>query len=351
MGLINLMDKRRVIRIVIVIISILILGGSYYAWNHSLFGNTLVKPTIASNGSAISEESQNSSEGAKKETPNPTSVVSGNSDGISCGSAGPMNVFVLGIDRHEQSDAIRLINIDYLTPKVTLLSIPRDLWVQIPNLENQGINEGRINSAYGYGEYYLGKGEGVNEFAATISKNFDITFDHYLVLYDTAFVSIVDEIGGIDITLTEPVDGTNQPFDGTREYLPYFAAGTHHMDGITALKFIKIRYQDSDLHRVDRQSQVIMEIYRKLMQPGNQLRIPKLVFQMLNNHFVTTDLSLADFSQILCFARNIESSDINFRSLPNELYSGSISNEGGDVLIPSSQVAAYIQGIFKDKSK
>lgn len=341
-------NKKPLTRFLLVIILIIIIGGFAYIWDHSIFGADIDRSLISATSTIpkISRSSSNLSEAKNLLVTPPTENSTARSK---CGNSESMSIFVLGIDRHEQTDVIRLVNIDFTIPKVSVLSVPRDLWVLIPNLEANRIMEGRINSAYGYGEYFTGKGEGPKEFASTLSTNFGVTFEHYLTLHDSAFVTLVDDIGGIDITLKEPVDGTNQPFDGTTEYLPYFDAGIHHMDGITALKFTKIRYQDSDKIRVDRQSQVIMEIFKKVTQPANRILIPKIAYHLLTENFVSTDLTLSEISDLICLAQSMNTKDLSFHSLPTEYYSNSISSEGGSILLPSPQLSGYIQDYFSGK--
>ena len=110
-----------------------------------------------------------------------------------------------------------VVRIDFIDQQISVLSIPRDLWVQIPDLAEHDITEGRINASYGYGEYFNGEVGGVISFANTLYTNYNVTFDHYLVVHFDSFEKIIDQIGGVDITLDQPLDGTLQ---GGRFSLP-----------------------------------------------------------------------------------------------------------------------------------
>ena len=68
-----------------------------------------------------------------------------------------MSVLVLGVDKVSQADAIRLVRIDFIQKSVTMIAIPRDFYLPIVDMADHGIEIGRINATYGYGEYYNGR--------------------------------------------------------------------------------------------------------------------------------------------------------------------------------------------------
>ena len=107
-------------------------------------------------------------------------------------------------------EVVRAVRADFDTGGVRMLSIPRDLWLPIPNLADYGITEDRINAAFSYGNYYELPGGGVSLTADTLRQSLGLEFDHYLVVNFAAVEAGIDAIGGVDTELPQDVDGTPQ---------------------------------------------------------------------------------------------------------------------------------------------
>jgi len=191
--------------------------------------------------------------------PRPTSISRGEPI---CSGPSVMFVLLLGLDKNTDqltegfSDVIRLARVDFAEPSITVIALPRDIWLRIPGLESRGIVEERLRSAYAYGEAYDLPGGGVGLLADTLAYNFDVSLDHYVVSDFSAFIEAVDAIGGVDVEVLQPV--------------AEFAAGRQHMDGTTALSYARLREDapdPSDLVRIDRQTQVLLAIQEKLTRP------------------------------------------------------------------------------------
>ena len=114
-------------------------------------------------------------------------------------------------------------------------------------MTDHGIEIGRINATYGYGEYFNGKGMGIVSIAENLNHNYGVTFDHYIVMNFDNFAKYIDILGGVDIYLEQPVNGTSQK-------LGYYKQGEHHLNGESAIDFMRIRYIDSDFYRIRRQT-------------------------------------------------------------------------------------------------
>jgi len=334
--------------IALLIICLIVLAG-FMIWNGSILGKALPTPVKPTNSSPLVQVTPGKPSAqqpdlvpATPETTNsdePTiASQEGGGDPV-CGGPPVMQILALGVDPQEQTDAIRLVRVDFVTQQVSVLSIPRDLWVPIPGFTEHGINEYRINAAYGYGEYFNGKGGGVVSFANTLYANYDITFDHYVVVHFDSFEKIIDQIGGVDITLDQPVDGTLQT-------LPYFSTGTHHLDGATALQFSRIRYPDNDAHRVDRQTMVIQSVIAKLKDPANFKLIPGLAISFLTDKSLITDLSLNDVSTLVCLTKKFDADSVTFHSIPAEMYTPTKAASGFFYDLPSPSVAQFVQDFW-----
>ncbi len=218
-----------------------------------------------------------------------------------------MYVLAIGIDTKDLSytyglaDVIRIARVDFVIPKVTVLSIPRDLWVEIPGIEDHGITDGKINQSFFYGgpgmNYYDGAGAGPGLLAKTINHNLDLRADHYGALNMLVFERIIDAVGGIDLYLPTDVDGT--PVNQFTRDMGYFYAGQNHFNGEQAVKFSRIRKRYSDYQRVDNQNMVLCALKEKLLSPSVLPRIPQIIGSFQGS--VLTDLSLEQMSSIGLF--------------------------------------------------
>ena len=253
-----------------------------------------------------------------------------------CNGPKSMSVLVLGIDEQAQSDAIRLVHIDFTQPSVLILSIPRDFYVPIVDMAEHGITIGRINATYGYGEKFNGRGAGLISLADNIKYNFGVTFEHYIVLNLGDIAKYIDRIGGVDLYLEKPVA------DGKL----YFSAGDHHFNGETAVGFMRMRYFDDDFARVQRQSLVIKAFYLKAMQELNPVEQTMLVLEFILDKAIETDFAYRDISPLTCLARNINNDNIHFLQVSKDMYSSYTTSAGGNVLIPNETVVPYIRSIM-----
>lgn len=269
-----------------------------------------------------------------------------------CGGPETMLVLAIGADSRTNdynyglADVIRIVRIDFVTPKVTVLSIPRDLWVQIPGIsDHYGITHGKLNQSYFYGNpgmgYYDEPGAGPGLLARTLQLNFDLSVDHYIAVNMRTFEKIVDAVGGIEVYLPEPVDG--RPVDEKTEDMGYFPAGQHHFTGEEALRFSRIRKVDSVFHRMDRQTQVICALKEKVLSPGVIDDIPGIIAAFYGQ--VLTDLSKKQLLQMACLAPKVRRENLLLTSLPRDLFTQSRTESGSFIWDTDFEV---IKGYIED---
>lgn len=252
-----------------------------------------------------------------------------------CGQTAPMVILALGIDENEQADMIRVVRADFLKRQILVLSIPRDFWVPIPGLEEHDITQFRINAAYGYGEYFNGRGQGVVKFSETMFQNYGVSFDRYAVAHFTNFVDLVDQIGGVDIYLDEPIGA-------------YASAGHHHYDGESALLFVRQRTADLDAFRIQRQSAILKGMYEKLSKPEYLVKLPVLGLKFIQDKSVITDLRLQDVYTFTCFIREINRDSLVFVDIPFDLYTPTVTNYGRQIKIPKPEAATFIMEMINN---
>jgi len=241
-----------------------------------------------------------------------------------CGGPQIMNILAIGSDSRGNnylyglSDVMRIVRVDFTVPRVTILEIPRDLWVEIPEISSHyGITHGKLNQAYLYGNpglgYYSGNGQGPELLAKTLDLNFGIRPDHYIAVNMQTFAAIVDALGGLDIYLPYNVDSRT----ADNPNAPSFTAGSHHMDGQTALSLARVR-QYNVFGRADNQNIVMCSLRKALINPKAVPHIPEFVDAF--KKYVQTDFSPEQIGQLACLVPQIESKNITFISFPENLF-------------------------------
>jgi LCP family protein required for cell wall assembly len=236
-----------------------------------------------------------------------------------------MTILALGVDGDNDylyglSDVIRVVRVDFITPKVTVLDIPRDLWVEIPDIEEAyGITHGKLNQAYFYGTpgmgYYEGPGAGAGLLARTLDLNFNLPVDHYGAVNMGTFVKIVDAVGGIEIYLPTDVDGT--PVDDKTEDMGYFYAGQQHFNGDQALRFARVRKRYNVFTRASNQDMVLCALKEEITSPSVLPKIPQIIAAFQDA--VLTDLSPEQLAQLACLVPQLDTENIIFTGIPEDI--------------------------------
>lgn len=255
-----------------------------------------------------------------------------------CDGPGRMNILLIGIDgfnnnyyRAARSDTIILLGVNFAAKSAQMLSIPRDLWVQLPGLVQ--VPEGRINTAYHYGELYSAPGGGPGELSAVLANTFGLRVDRYATVSFTAFEQGIDAIGGVDINIPEPIHDDSYPLrDGSGTIAIDFPAGQVHMDGATALIYARTRHDSSDFQRMRRQQQVLFAVRNQLLRPQTLLQLPALTQALMGA--TRTDLSLDDMALLGCLGPQIDVSAIQTWVISGNMVKDTKLADGAQVLLP-----------------
>jgi LCP family protein required for cell wall assembly len=247
----------------------------------------------------------------------------------------PINVLLIGLDYRPQEEDTRadtqiVVHIDLAAKTASMLSIPRDLWVNIP-----GFGEGRVNSSYQLGERSKDtiQGGGTTLAMSTVQQNFGIPIHYFAKVDFVGFEHVLDAMGGITIDVAKPLVDNDYPlanYGATRIYIP---AGLQHMDGRTALQFARSRHADSDLGRNSRQQQVLLA----LKQQALSLNIVSHLTEMTNQlaGAVETDLTVLQVKSLADIARDFGPSSIQTVLLEPPLVNSAVLSSGADVLLPN----------------
>ncbi len=223
-----------------------------------------------------------------------------------------LNILLLGTDARPEdtgptrTDAIVLVRIVRDTGRVSMLSIPRDLWVDYPTG-----GQGRINAAYAIGENQFGPGGGGALAKSTVSQLLGIPVDHFVLINFEGFKQVIDLIGGIEIDVPRPIYDPAYPTEdyGTMEV--YFEAGRQWMDSERALIYARTRHADSDFGRNQRQQQVLMAIFQRIRDRGLLQQLTSIDdYTGALRGYVLTDLNRRTMLELASFARTIDSENI-----------------------------------------
>ncbi|MCL4240812.1 MAG: LCP family protein [Dehalococcoidia bacterium] len=199
-----------------------------------------------------------------------------------------INLLVLGVDKrpgwafedNENSgyltDTIMVATIDPVADTVSVLSFPRDMWIDIH--EGEDVYQRRINDSYGIGVRATGsiKG-GVEQLKLDMKENFGIEIKHYVILDFEGVEGLVDAIGGVEVDIPYDLSVPDWYYsnDDVNAMWVSFPPGVNRLDGYHAVAFGRHREYDSDLKRVKRQQLVLEAAMRKAFTLGLLNKNPK----------------------------------------------------------------------------
>ncbi len=257
-----------------------------------------------------------------------------------------VNILLLGRDTDRTStsyrtDVIIVLSINKAANSVTLLTIPRDLYVYIP-----GWTMNRINTAAVHGDSIRYPGGGVALLEQTILYNLGIPIHGWARVDFQGFKNIVDLVGGVDVPVTcamqdwRLTDPTLDPQNADNWQLYTVPTGVQHMDGDLALWYARSRERSSDYDRSRRQHQVLRAIFQKALNLQMVTKVPQLYAQYVQ--IVDTDLKLGDLLQFVPLAANIQNARIKSRFIGRPQVTSWVTPEGADVLLPNRDAIAAL---------
>ncbi len=238
--------------------------------------------------------------------------------------AGVVNIMVLGSDYRpnagHRTDVIMLVSVNTVKQQVSVISFPRDLYVPIPGWTTQ-----RINTAEPHGGFSL--------LADTMEQNFGVRPDYDILADFSEFKGIIDSLGGVDVYVgSNLVDRCDLPVQ--KDGKCSFASGSHHMDGTTALWYIRSRHTSSDLDRLRREQEVLMGIFVRLMSAGAVEHLPQLFKQYQSS--VKTNLTVQAIVPLLPTAVKVfnDRKQIRRYALTVKEAQPFVTSTGAQVLLP-----------------
>lgn len=209
------------------------------------------------------------------------------------------NALSVGSTPGQRSDTIMLVRLNHERDRITVVGIPRDLWVDVP-----GQGEDKINAAYAYG--------GPQLTVRTVESVTGVRVDHYVEVDFSGFVDVVDALDGIEVCLPEPIQDPKAHLD--------MAAGTHEVDGTEALAFARTRATArGDLDRIDRQQQVLSAMLDRAMSTdtlSDPTRLTAFLDTSLSAVTVDEGLDTSTINQLAYQMRDMDLGAVTFTQVP-----------------------------------
>jgi LCP family protein required for cell wall assembly len=263
-------------------------------------------------------------------------------------SSGPLNVLLAGVDvragltRHQElalhvgndvstnSDTLMLIHVSADRSHVTVVSMPRDSWVNIPG---HGMN--KINAAYGLG--------GPKLVVQTVEADTGLTVNDFIQVNFLGFVKVIDALGGVNICLPFAVD---DPYSGL-----HLTAGTHHVGGITALEYARDRHSfaTSDLARIQDQQRLLSSMLNEAISSGtlaNPVRLSRFLQAALGAIKVDQGLNVSALADQL---KGISPRNVRFMTVPLSDYNYQTPTGESAVLWDNSKAQALFEELRRDQ--
>ena len=247
-------------------------------------------------------------------------------------------VMIMGVDERAddvgRSDTLMIATLDPDKNQAALLSVPRDTRVKI-----KGYGFDKINAAYAYGGRKLTQ--------ETIESLLNTHIDHYIKINVHGFTKIIDALGGIDIDVEKRMY-YEDPWDDDGGLYIGLQPGMQHMDGKTAITYVRYRDEEGDIGRIKRQQNFMKAVMDKLVSPTIIPKLPAIVSAVSDS--VETDMSV---SEILSFLGTLQ--DAKDNGLKSEMLPGKpVYIEGISYWVPdiskTRQILANTLGIKINQS-
>jgi len=270
--------------------------------------------------------------------------VSAAANDVQPANLGVLTIAAGGLDSRrpgepENSDVLKICRVDVPNRTLRVVSLPRDLYVDIP-----GFQADKITRAYDFGSKATGNFKGgAQAIKDTIGENFGLEVDAVVLTTFGGFEDIVDAFGGVDVNNPYDVSDAEYPTVDYGVKSIYFPAGQIHLNGQEALEFSRTRHQDGDDGRVMRQELVI----RGLLDRSKYSEGSADITDLMNAHrkSVRTDLGKSKQLALALAAPDFSNDNVLFTTLANYIY----CDYAGDMWIYSgdwSQIPGYVQGFL-----
>ncbi len=243
-----------------------------------------------------------------------------------------VNILLLGTDEvipgklkswNGRSDFIALININPHTNRVSILSIPRDTYIELKKYDFH-----KINAANVFGGYQLSK--------QAVQKLLEVKIDHVVVCSIKAVIDLIDQFGPFKILVTEQMSYHDHSANLHIEIKP----GLHVMNGPQLMNYLRYRKDKGDIGRIGRQQIFFRAVIRKLKEPSVIFKLPGVLFQA--NKLFLTDMEFKEMFKLGSLVKSLSPEQFNSYMVPGDFGSD------GSWISDKIQLQALMQKICTD---
>lgn len=267
------------------------------------------------------------------------------SGGGTATTSGPFTVLLMGSDNDGKggnnqtplTQTMILVRVDPQTGHVTMLSLPRDLYIPLYNSSGGYAGTNKLDVSFTGGTFPTGAAQAAIN---TVQTDFHIQVNDWGWIGLQGLVNLINYVGGVDVVVTSPVMDDLYPADvGTQNAYGYqrlaITPGPQHMTGQQALDYVRSRHESTygDFSRSARQQQVLVALRAKL-KDLNPADLPKLSDALKGQLY--TNLSLAQITTLLPLARQVQNQNITQLTLAAPQYTTAVTlADGDDILQPN----------------
>ena len=256
----------------------------------------------------------------------------------------PVTILLLGTDQRPddpfaKTDTMLVVRIDPQSDSVVVVGVPRDICVDLCRTEPY-----RINSVLFY--------EGPDGLRRRVGDLLGITIDYHVIMNFDGFVRLVDFFGGVDIDVPREIVDYSYPNAADDGFEPFLlAAGQQRLDGETALRYVRTRWEDpeGDFGRINRQQDFLVAMKSQVLSPKLILQVPALIGQLTDTF--ETDLPLGDMPSLAKLALGIPQGaiiSVNIDYNDNRVYPIEAENSAKVLMPNESLIRAYVREVIAE---
>lgn len=217
-----------------------------------------------------------------------------------------INIMIMGVDRRAddvgRSDTLMVLTYNPTDKKASLLSLPRDTRVHIEKNDYD-----KINHAYAYGGHNLTK--------KTVEAFLNVPMDYYVMIDIHAFEKIIDAIGGVDIDVEKRMY-YEDPWDDDGGLVIDLYPGKQHMDGKTAIQYVRYRDGEGDIGRITRQQKFIKAFMSQVISPSVLPKLPEIIQNI--SSAIQTDMPIDKMIALITDLPTVQQNGLNSTMVPGK---------------------------------
>ena len=217
-----------------------------------------------------------------------------------------INIMIMGVDRRAddvgRSDTLMVLTYNPADKKASLLSLPRDTRVHIEKNDYD-----KINHAYAYGGHKLTK--------KTVEAFLNVPVDYYVMIDVHAFEKIIDAVGGVDIDVEKRMY-YEDPWDDDGGLVIDLYPGKQHMDGKTAIQYVRYRDGEGDIGRITRQQKFIKAFMSQIISPSILPKLPEIIQNI--SSAIQTDMPIDKMISLMTDLPTVQQNGLNSTMVPGK---------------------------------